>query len=75
MQAYREGATEKDVLDKVKQIKKSHRVPMLLEQQPKQAYSRNRRRILAGILSWRERMKVKRLCLTRKNLLDSTSPH
>ena len=44
-----------DVLQKVKQLKKSHRVPMLLEQQPREAYSRNRGRILAGILSGRER--------------------
>ena len=55
MQAYREGATGLDVLQKVKQLKKSHRVPMLLEQQPREAYSRNRGRILAGVLSGRER--------------------
>ena len=55
MQAYREGATGLDVLQKVKQLKKSHRVPMLLEQQPREAYNRNRGRILAGILAGRER--------------------
>ena len=54
MQAYREGAIGMDVLQKVKALKKSHRVPMLLEQQPREAYSRNRGRILAGILAGRE---------------------
>ena len=31
-----------DVLQKTKAIKKSHRVPLLLEQQPREAYSSNR---------------------------------
>ena len=55
MQAYREGATGMNVLQKTKAIKKSHRVPLLLEQQPREAYSRNRGQRVAQFLSGRER--------------------
>ena len=54
MQAYREGATGMDVLQKTKAIKKSHRVPLLLEQQPREAYSRNRGQRVARILAGME---------------------
>ena len=53
MQAYREGATGMDVLEKTKAIKKSHRVPLLLEQQPREAYSSNRVQRVAKILAGR----------------------
>ena len=43
-----------DALQKTKAIKKSHRVPLLLEQQPREAYSRNRGRRVARILAGME---------------------
>ena len=44
MQAYREGATGNDVLAKTKAIKKRHRAPLVVEQQPRVGYDRSRGR-------------------------------
>ena len=40
MQAYRDGATGLNVLQKTKEIKKSHRVPLLTEHLPRGVYDR-----------------------------------
>ena len=42
MQAYRDGATGLNVLQKTKEIKKSHRVPLLTEHLPRGVYDRKR---------------------------------
>ena len=50
MDAYREGATGNSILEKTRQMKKSHRVPLMIDQQPRVGYDRNRgRRIVSDI--------------------------
>ena len=50
MDAYREGATGNTVLEKTRLLKKSHRVPMMIDQQPRKNYDRNRgRRIVSEL--------------------------
>ena len=44
MEAYREGATGNNVLAKTKAIKKRHRVPLVVDQQPRVEYDRSRGR-------------------------------
>ena len=44
MEAYREGATGNTVLAKTKAMKKRHRAPLVLEQQPRVGYDRSRGR-------------------------------
>ena len=44
MDAYREGATGDTVLAKTREMKKSHRVPLMLDQQPRVSYDRSRGR-------------------------------
>ena len=44
MEAYREGATGNNVLAKTKAIKKRHRVPLVVDQEPRVGYDRNRGR-------------------------------
>ena len=44
MEAYREGATGNTVLAKTKAIKKRHRAPLVLQQQPRVGYDRSRGR-------------------------------
>ena len=47
MDAYRNGATGNTVLAKTRETKKSHRVPLQIEQQPRVSYDRSRgRRIM-----------------------------
>ena len=46
MDAFREGATGATVLQKTKEMKKSHRVPLVLDQLSKGGYDRSRRRRL-----------------------------
>ena len=50
MDAYREGATGNTVLAKTREMKKSHRVPLMIDQQPRVSYDRSRgRRIVMDI--------------------------
>ena len=44
MDAYREGATGNTVLEKTREMKKSHRVPLMIDQQPQVSYDRSRGR-------------------------------
>ena len=44
MDAYREGATGNTVLAKTREMKKSHRVPLMIDQQPRVSYDRSRGR-------------------------------
>ena len=44
MKAYREGATGNTVLEKIKAMKKYHRVPLMIDQQPRVSYDRSRGR-------------------------------
>ena len=44
MEAYREGATGNTVLAKTKEIKKRHRAPLMVDQEPRVGYDRNRGR-------------------------------
>ena len=44
MDAYREGATGNRVLAKTREMKKSHRVPLMIDQQPRVSYDRSRGR-------------------------------
>ena len=41
---YRQGATGNTVLDKTKEMKKSHCVPMIIDRQPRVSYDRSRGR-------------------------------
>ena len=51
MDAYRAGATGNTVLQKTKELKKSHRVPLMIDQQPRVSYDRSRgREILAKLV-------------------------
>ena len=51
MDAYRAGATGNTVLQKTKELKKSHRVPLMIDQQPRVSYDRSRgREILANLV-------------------------
>ena len=51
MDAYRAGATGNTILQKTKELKKSHRVPLMIDQQPRVSYDRSRRReILANLV-------------------------
>ena len=70
MDAYREGATGNTVLAKTREMKKSHRVPLMIDQQPRVSYDRKR-----GRRSWKVRegeqrgaAREMRWCLTRKAL-------
>ena len=50
MDAYRAGATGNTVLQKTREMKKSHRVPLMIEQQPRVSYDRSRgRRIVMDL--------------------------
>ena len=50
MDAYREGATGNTVLEKTREMKKSHRVPLMIDQQPRESYDRSRgRRIVMDL--------------------------
>ena len=50
MDAYRVGATGNTVLKKTREMKKSHRVPLMIDQQPRVSYDRSRgRRIVMNI--------------------------
>ena len=50
MDAYRVGATGNTVLEKTREMKKSHRVPLMIDQQPRVSYDRSRgRRIVMNI--------------------------
>ena len=52
MDAYREGATGNTVLAKTREMKKSHRVPLMIDQQPRVSYDRSRgRRIVMDLES------------------------
>ena len=42
MDAYRQGATGNTVLEKTREIKKSHRVPQIIDPQPRGKYDRSR---------------------------------
>ena len=42
MEAYRAGATGNTVLAKTREMKKSHRVPLMIDQQPRVSYDRSR---------------------------------
>ena len=44
MEAYREGATGNTVLAKTKEIKMRHRAPLVVDQEPRVGYDRNRGR-------------------------------
>ena len=44
MEAYREGATGNTVLAKTKEIKTRHRAPLMVDQEPRVGYDRNRGR-------------------------------
>ena len=51
MDAYRAGATGNTILQKTKELKKSHRVPLMIDQQPRVSYDRSRgREILANLV-------------------------
>ena len=50
MDAYRAGATGNTVLHKTREMKKSHHVPLMIEQQPRVSYDRSRgRRIVMDL--------------------------
>ena len=50
MDAYRVGATGNTVLEKTREMKKSHRVPLMIDQQPRVSYDRSRgRRIVMDL--------------------------
>ena len=50
MDAYREGATGNTVLEKTREMKKSHRGPLMIDQQPRESYDRSRgRRIVMDL--------------------------
>ena len=52
MDAYREGATGNTVLAKTREMKKSHRVPLMIDQQHRVSYDRSRgRRIVMDLES------------------------
>ena len=51
MDAYRAGATGNTVLQKTKELKKSHHAPLMIDQQPRVSYDRSRgREILANLV-------------------------
>ena len=50
MEAYRAGATGNNVLEKTRELKKSHRVPLVIDQPAKVNYDRSRGRRLLGNL-------------------------
>ena len=54
MDAYREGATGNTVLEKIKAMKKSHRVPLMIDQQPRVSYDRSRGRRIGMALEGNE---------------------
>ena len=51
MEAYRAGATGNSVLEKTRELKKSHRVPLVIDQPAKVNYARSRgRRLLSNLV-------------------------